>query len=139
MQYCKIIPLDNNSSVKFTSSRGDNSTTNDSMVMKIEQPQLHMYTNIMYEFQRSTCKTVGEKLRTKLCPWTDGRTDRQTNMKIAYAQLHIHRNIYVNFRAVLATRGPKIALITRIFEITQFFCRFQRRIYKNFFMSIQCK
>ena len=68
---------DNNNSVKFTSSRGDNSTTNDSMVMKIAHAQLHMYTNIMYKFQGSTCKTVGEKLRTKLCPRTDGRTDRQ--------------------------------------------------------------
>ena len=61
--------------VKFTSSRGENSTTNDSMVMKIEHAQLHMYTNIMYKFQSSMCKTVGEKLRTKLCPWTDRQMD----------------------------------------------------------------
>ena len=66
---------DNNNSVKFTSSRGDNSTTNDSMVMKIAQAQLHMYTNIMYKFQSSSCKTVGENLGTKLCPWTDRRMD----------------------------------------------------------------
>ena len=75
MQYCNIISLDNNNSVKFTSSRGDNSTTNDSMVMKIAHAQLHMYTNIMYKFWSSTCKTVEEKLQTKLCPQTDGRTD----------------------------------------------------------------
>ena len=75
MQYCRIISLDNNNSVKFTSSRGDNSTTNDSMVMKIAHEQLHMYTNIMYKFWSSTCKTVGEKLQTKLCPQTDGQTD----------------------------------------------------------------
>ena len=31
----------------------------------------------------------------------DRRTDRQTDMKIAYAQLHIH-TLCVNFRAVLA-------------------------------------
>ena len=31
----------------------------------------------MYKFQSSTCKTVGEKLWTKLCPQTDGRTDGQ--------------------------------------------------------------
>ena len=43
--------------------------------MKIAHAQLHMYTNIMYKFQSSTCKTVGEKLETKLCPWTDRRTD----------------------------------------------------------------
>ena len=75
MQYYRIISLDNNNSVKFTSSRGDNSTTNDSMVMKIAHAQIHMYKNIMYKCQSSTCKTVGEKLRTKLCPRTDGRTD----------------------------------------------------------------
>ena len=74
MQCCSIISLDNNNSVKFTSSRGDNSTTSNSMVMKIAHAQLHMYTNITYQFQSSICKTVGEKLRTKLCPPTDGRT-----------------------------------------------------------------
>ena len=70
-----IFSLDNNNSVKFTSSRGDNSTTNDSMVMEIAHAQLHMYTNIVYKFQSSTFKTVGEKLQTILCPWTDGQTD----------------------------------------------------------------
>ena len=79
MQYCRIISLDNNNSVKVTSSRGNNSTTNDSMVMKIAHAQLHMYTNIMYKFQSSTCKSVGEKLRTKLCPRTYGWTDRETD------------------------------------------------------------
>ena len=68
-----IISLDNNNSEKFKSSRGDNSTTNDSMVMKIPHAQLHMYTNILYKFQSNTCKTVGEMLRTKLCPQTDGQ------------------------------------------------------------------
>ena len=63
MQYCRIISLGNNNSVTYTSSRGDNSTTNDSMVVKIAQAKLHMYTNIMYEFQSSTGKTVGEKLQ----------------------------------------------------------------------------
>ena len=64
LQKCRSNALDNNNSVKFTSSRGDNTTTNDSMVMKIVNSQLHMSTNIMYEFQSSTCKTVGETLRT---------------------------------------------------------------------------
>ena len=36
----------------------------------------------MYKFQSSTCKTVGEKLRTKLCPRTDGQTDGRTAMAI---------------------------------------------------------
>ena len=75
MQYSTIISLDNNNSVKFTSSREDNSTTDDSMAMKTAPAQLHMYTNIMYKLQSSTCKTSGEKLRTKLCPWTNRRID----------------------------------------------------------------
>ena len=78
MQYCRIISLDNNNSVKFTSSRKDNSTTNDSMVMKIAHAQLHMYTNIMCKFQSSTCKIVGEKLRTKIVS-TDRRAGGQTD------------------------------------------------------------
>ena len=41
--------------------------------MKIAHAQLHMYTNIMYKFQSSTCKTVREKLRKKLCLRTDGQ------------------------------------------------------------------
>ena len=79
--------MDNNNSVKFTSSGEDNSTTNDSMVMEIACAQLHMYTNIMYKFQSSICKTVGEKLWTKLCPRTDGRTDRQP-WRFQYTPLH---------------------------------------------------
>ena len=77
MQKCRSNALDNNDLVKFTSSRGDNSATNDSMVMKIPHAQLQMYTNIMYKFQSSMCKTVGKKLLTKLCPQTltDGWTD----------------------------------------------------------------
>ena len=63
---------------------GDNSTTNDSKVMKIAHAQLHMYTNIMYKFQSSTCKTVGEKLRTKLCPRTDGRTFQYTPLHLFF-------------------------------------------------------
>ena len=46
--------------------------------MKIAHAQLNMYTNIMYKFQGSTCKTVGEKLLTKLRPWTDRWPDRHT-------------------------------------------------------------
>ena len=83
MQYCRIISLDNNNSVKFTSSRENSSTTNDSMVMKIAHAQLHMYKNIMYKFQSCTCKTVGEKLQTKIVSteqidrWMDRQTDGQ--------------------------------------------------------------
>ena len=53
--------------------------------MKIAHAQLHMYTNIMYKFQSITCKTVGEKLQTKLCPHTDRWTDKQTYQQTAMA------------------------------------------------------
>ena len=66
MQNCRRKAPDNNNSVKFTSSRGDSSTTNDSMVMKIAHGQLHIHTNIIFKFQSSTCKTVGEKLQTTI-------------------------------------------------------------------------
>ena len=76
MQYCRIISLDNNNSVKFTSSREDNSPTTDSMVMKIAHAQLHMYTNIMYKFQSSTCKNCRRKAPDKIVS-TDRGTDSQ--------------------------------------------------------------
>ena len=75
MEYCRIISLDNNNSVKFTSTREDNSTINDSMVMKISHAQLIMYTNIMYKFQSIMCKTVRENC-------VHGQTDGQTAMAI---------------------------------------------------------
>ena len=50
--------------------------------MKFAHAQLHMYTNILYKFQSSTCKTVGEKLWTKLCPWIDGQTDSHGDSSI---------------------------------------------------------
>ena len=78
VQNCRRKASNNKKSVKFTSSRGDNSTTNDSMVMKIAHAQIRMYRNIMYKFQSSTCKTAGEKFRTKLCPRTGGQTDERT-------------------------------------------------------------
>ena len=90
MQYCRIISLDNNNSVKYTSSKGDNSATNDSMVMKIAHAQFHMYTSIMYEFQSSTCKTR-RKAADKIVSAdrrTDGRTDGRTAMAISVYPLH---------------------------------------------------
>ena len=71
MQNSRRKAPDNNNSVKFTSSKGDNSTTNDSMVMKIAHAQLHMYTNIMYR-RKGPDKTVS----------TDRQTDGQTAMAI---------------------------------------------------------
>ena len=107
MQYCTIISQDNNNSVKFTSSRADNSTTTDSMVMKIAHAQLHMYTNIMYKFQSSTCKTVGEKLRTILCPWTDGRTA----MAIPAYPPSLHCGGYSNETLKCISFGPFVTIL----------------------------
>ena len=43
---------------------------------------------------------------------------------------------YINKRAKMALdRSPDFSTLLKPF----FFCRFQRRIYKNFFMSVQCK
>ena len=105
--------MDSNS-VKFASSTGDNSTTNDSMVMKIALALLNMYPNIMYKFQSSMCKTVGEKLLAKLCPRTDEWTDRQMDMKITYAQLHIHTNIMCKFQSSTCKNVGVMQWITMI-------------------------
>ena len=51
-------------SVKITSSRGDNSTTDYSRNMKIAHAQLPMLMNIMLKFQISMCKSVGLMLQT---------------------------------------------------------------------------
>ena len=48
--------------------------------MKIAHAQLHMYTNIMYKFQSSTCKTR-RKAPDKIVSM-DGQTDGQTAMAI---------------------------------------------------------
>ena len=58
--------LDNNDLVKFTSSRGDNSATNDSMAMKTAHAELYTTSNIVCNFEFSTCKTVGLFLLTKI-------------------------------------------------------------------------
>ena len=47
LQKCRSNTLDNNHLVKFTSSRGDNSVTNDSMVMKIAHAELYTTSNIV--------------------------------------------------------------------------------------------
>ena len=58
---CKNVSnaLDNNDLVKFTSSRGDNSVTYESMVMKIAHAQLYTTSNIVCNLEFSTCNTVG--------------------------------------------------------------------------------
>ena len=52
--------------VKCTSSRGDNSATNDSMVMKIAHAKLYTTSNIVCNFECSTCNTVGLFLWTTI-------------------------------------------------------------------------
>ena len=63
---CRCNALDNNDLVKFTSSMGDNSATNDSMVMKIAHAELYTTSNIVCNFEFSTCKTVGLFLWTTI-------------------------------------------------------------------------
>ena len=57
---------DKNDLVKFTSSRGDNSATNVSMVMKIAHAELYSTSNIVCNFEFSTCNTVGLFLWTTI-------------------------------------------------------------------------
>ena len=48
---CRTNALDNNDLVKFTSRRGDNSPTNDSMVMNIAHADLYTTSNIVCNFE----------------------------------------------------------------------------------------
>ena len=65
-QKCRSYALDNNDLIKFASSRGDNSATNDSMVMKIAHAELYTTSNIVCNFEFSTCNTVGLFLWTTI-------------------------------------------------------------------------
>ena len=58
--------LDNIDLVQFTSSKGDNSATNDSMVMKIADAELYTTSNVVCNFEFSTCDTVGLFLWTTI-------------------------------------------------------------------------
>ena len=105
MQNCGRKAPDNNNSVKFTSSRGDNSTTNDSLVMKISHAQLHMYKNIMYKFQTSMCKTRRKDPdNNNSVKFTSSRGDNSTTndsmvMKIAHEQFHMYTNTIYKFQS----------------------------------------
>ena len=63
---CRSNALDNNDLVKFTSSMGNNSATNDSMVMKIAHAELYTTSNIVCKLEFSTCNTVGLFLWTTI-------------------------------------------------------------------------
>ena len=58
--------LDNNDLVQLTSSRGDNSATNESMVMKITHAEMYTTSNIVCHFEFRTCNTVGLFLWTTI-------------------------------------------------------------------------
>ena len=79
MQYCRIISLDNNNSVKYTSSRKDNSTTNDSMVMKIAHATLYVHKHYLYVSEQYV-QNSAEKSSGQNC--VHGQTDGQTAMAI---------------------------------------------------------
>ena len=116
MQYCTIISPGNNISVKFTSSRGDNSAINDSMVMKIAHAELYTTGNIVCNFECSTCNIVGffsldNNNSVKL---TSSREDNSTIngsmvMKIAHAQLHMYTNIMCKFQSSTCKTRRKAA------------------------------
>ena len=63
--------------------------------MKIAHAQLHMYTNIMYKFQSSTCKTRRKAPdNNNSVRFISSRGDNSTTndimvIKIAHAQLHM--------------------------------------------------
>ena len=80
MQYCTIISLDNNNSVKFSCSREDNSKTNDSMVMKIAHVQLHIYkhyVSIAEQYMQNCRRKAPDKIVS-----TDRWMDKWTAMPI---------------------------------------------------------
>ena len=127
MQYCRIISLDNNYSVKFTSSRGDNSTTYDNMVMKIAHAQFHMYTNIMQISEQCVQNCRRKALdNNNSVKFTSSRGDNSTTndsmvMKIAHAQLHECRTFWpgrfgqdVLATDVLATYSEKMDVLAKI-------------------------
>ena len=64
MKKCRSNALDNNDLVKFTSSRADNSATG--MVVRIAHVDLYTTSNIVCNFEFSTCKTVGLFLWTTI-------------------------------------------------------------------------
>ena len=66
LQKCRSNALDNNDLVKFTSSNGENTATNDSMVMKIAHAELYTTSNIVCNFEFSTYNTVGLFLWTTI-------------------------------------------------------------------------
>ena len=66
LQKCRSNALDNNDLIKFTNSRGDNSATNDSMVMKIAHAELYTTSNIVCNLEFKTCNTVGLFLWTTI-------------------------------------------------------------------------
>ena len=86
LQKCRSNALDNNDLVTFTSSRGDNSVTNDSMVMKLAYAELYTTSNIVTSYVHKLYVYISEqyvqncrrKAPDKIVP-TDGRTDRRTD------------------------------------------------------------
>ena len=97
MQKCRSNVLDNNDLVKFTSSRGDNSATNDSMVMKIAHAELYITSNIQY------CRIISVDNNNSV-KFISSRGDNSTTndgmvMKIEHAQLDMYTNIMYKFQS----------------------------------------
>ena len=113
---CSSNALDNIDFVKFTSSRRDNSATNDSMVMKIAHAELYTTNNIVCNFDFSTCNTVGLFLWTTIIQYNLQVQEKIIPqpmilmvMKIAHAQLHMYTNITYKFQSTpCKTVGEKL-------------------------------
>ena len=106
--------LGNNDLVKFTSSRGDNLVTNGSMVMKIAHAELYTTSNIVCNFDFSTCNTVGLFLYNNSAKFTSSREDSSTtnnrmiikNCTCKTSYVHKH---YVLFQSsICKTVGEKL-------------------------------
>ena len=61
----------------------------------------------MYKFQSSKCKTVGEKLRTKLCPRTDRRKEGHSDSSIPPSTSLWEGWVYNNMPPIVRCGGIK--------------------------------
>ena len=86
----------------------------------------------MYKFQSSTCKTVGEKLRTKLCLRTDGQPWR-----FQYTPLHflvgVSRYLFVNWRG--HQTSPTVLSLTHSHTTTPFDAPWKQAFWKHWDME----
>ena len=96
MQKRRSNTLDNNDLIKFTSSRGDNSANNDSVVMKTAHAEVALCVQYM-----QNCRIISPDNNNSV-KFTSSRGDNSTTndslvMNITHAQLHMHINSMYKF------------------------------------------